>query len=285
MSPVERPRRGPGKLGIDARVMKQPVAVVTGASRGVGRGVAAALLSAGYRVFATGRFIDSADLPAGVERIVCDHLWGGETDHAFEFILSEAGQIDVLVNCAWGGYEQMVEDGRFSWQDPFWKQPPSRWIGMMDTGVRSAWMCAARAAPAMVAAGQGLIVNLGFWAAQSYLGNALYGAAKAATDKLSADMAVELRPHGVAAISLYPGLVRTESVVEAAKSGAFDLSNSESPEFIGRVIVALHASPNLMEYSGRVVVAAAVAREFGVVDIDGKSPAPLELANINPNFS
>jgi NAD(P)-dependent dehydrogenase (short-subunit alcohol dehydrogenase family) len=133
----------------------------------------------------------------------------------------------------------------------------------------------------MVAAGRGLIVNLSFWSATTYLGNALYGAAKAATDKLTADMAVELRPHGVAAISLYPGLVRTEAVMEAAKAGAFDLGNSESPEFIGRVIAALYEDPNLAQRSGRVVVAAAAARELGVLDIDGKSPEPLTHGGVS----
>lgn len=257
--------------------MTQLVGVVTGASRGVGRGVALALHDAGYRVFATGRFIDEADLPAGVERIVRDHLWGGETDEAFEVILNEAERIDVLVSCAWGGGEHLVEDGELSWRAPFWKQPRRRWIGMVETGVGSAWMCSARAAPAMIAARRGLIVNLGFWSATSYLGNALYGAAKAATDKLTAEMAVELRPHNVAAISLYPGLVRTESVVEAAKSGGLDLNNSESPQFIGGVIAALHDDAGIMSRSGRVVVAAAAARELGVLDVDGKSPVPLDL--------
>jgi NAD(P)-dependent dehydrogenase (short-subunit alcohol dehydrogenase family) len=108
-----------------------------------------------------------------------------------------------------------------------------------------------------------------------YLGNVIYGAVKAAADKLTADMAHELRPHGIAAIALYPGLVRTEAVLVAAKAGAFDLSNSESPQFIGRVVAALDNDPNLMALSGRALVAAAVARDRGVLDIDGKSPEPM----------
>ena len=99
---------------------------------------------------------------------------------------------------------------------------------------------------------RGLIVNLGFWAAQKHLGNTIYGIAKAATDKMSADMAHELRDHGIAVVSLDPGLVRTEAVMQAAKSGWLDISNSESPEFIGRVIAALYADPNLMGRSGQV---------------------------------
>jgi NAD(P)-dependent dehydrogenase (short-subunit alcohol dehydrogenase family) len=93
-------------------------------------------------------------------------------------------------------------------------------------------------------------------------------------------MAHELRPHGIAVVSLYPGLVRTESVLAAAAQGAFDLANSESPEFIGRVVAALYADPLLMRRSGQVVVAATAARELGVVDVDGKSPEPLDLDSL-----
>lgn len=255
--------------------MTQGVAVVTGASRGVGRGVAVALHDAGYRVFATGRSVLDAGLPTGIQPMTCDHLDDHQTDQVFEAIVRDEQRVDILANCAWGGYGKMVEDGVFTWSNPFWKQSVHRWTGMMDAGVRAAWACSARVAPVMIAAGRGLIVNLSYWSATAYLGNALYGAAKAASDKLTADMAVELAPHGVAAVSLYPGLVRTEAVMEAARTGAFDLNNSESPEFIGRVIAALYAAPNLAERSGRVVVAAAAALELGVLDTDGKSPAPL----------
>jgi len=254
-----------------------PTAMVTGASRGIGRGVAAALADAGWRVFTTGRSIASADLPAAITRIACDHRDDAQTAAAFERVAEAGRGLDVLVNGAWGGYERMVEDGRFSWPDPFWEQPLHRWEAMFDAGVRAAFVASAHAARLMVPARRGLIVHLGFWAAQRHLGNAIYGAAKAATDKLAADMAHELQEHGIAVISLYPGLVRTESVLEAAASGAFDLTNSESPEFIGRVVAALYAEPQLMARSGKVVVAAAVARELGVLDTDGKSPQPVDL--------
>ena len=93
-------------------------------------------------------------------------------------------------------------------------------------------------------------------------------------------MAHELRPHGIAVVSLYPGLVRTELVLAAAAGGWFDLGNSESPEFIGRVIAALADDPGLMQHSGKVCVAAALAQEYGVSDVDGKHPAPLTLETI-----
>ncbi len=149
----------------------------------------------------------------------------------------------------------------------------------MDAGVRAAFFTSANAANQMVARGRGLIVNISFWAARKYVGNSIYGIAKAATDKMSSDMAYELRRHGVAVVSLYPGLVRTEAVMVAAKGGWLDLSNSESPEFIGKVISALAQDPKLMERSGRALVAAEVAQEFGLLDIDGRQPAPLTLAS------
>ncbi len=252
-------------------------AVVTGASRGVGRGVAAALADDGWKVVATGRSIEGADLPDAVIRAPCDHLDDDQTAAVFEAL---DGRLDLLVNNAWGGYDGMVEDGRFTWGEPFWKQPLYRWSGMIDAGLRTAFICSQHAARLMVPAGRGLIVNISFWAAQKRLGNAIYGLAKAATDKLTADMAQELAPYGVAAVSLYPGLVRTELVEQAARAGAFKLEGSESPEFIGRVIAALAETPDLADRSGRVLVAAAVARDLGVTDIDGASPPALSLAEV-----
>jgi NAD(P)-dependent dehydrogenase (short-subunit alcohol dehydrogenase family) len=227
-------------------------------------------------VFATGRTIENADLPDAVVRIRCDHLSDEQTAAALDQVAA-AGGLDVLVNNAWGGYERMVEDGRFTWGVPFWEQPLHRWAGMMDAGVRAAFVTAAGAARMMLPRGRGLIVNISFWAAQKYVGNTIYGIAKAATDKMTADMAHELKSHGIAVLSLYPGLVRTEAVLRAAEGGWLDLANSESPEFIGRVIASLSGDPRLMDRSGQVVVAAAAAIELGVTDIDGRQPVPLTL--------
>jgi len=251
------------------------IALVTGASRGVGRGAAIGLAEAGFRVFATGRSIASADLPEAVTRIRCDHLRDEETAAAFAEV---SGDLDLLVNCAWGGYERMMENGAFTWSVPFWEQPVHRWSSMMDAGVRAAFIAGQHAARAMVPKRSGLIVNISFWAAQKHIGNLIYGVSKAATDKLTADMAHELRPHGVTVVSLYPGLVRTEAVMLAAEW--LDLSNSESPEFIGRVIAALAQSSKLAERTGQVLVAAALALELGVTDIDGRQPKPLTLETV-----
>lgn len=252
-------------------------AFVTGASRGVGRGVAAELAAQGFQVYGTGRSIAEAELPDAVVRLRCDHLRDEETARAFARVEEDGGEIDVLVNCAWGGYERMVEGGAFTWAVPFWEQPMHRWAGMIDGGVRAAFVAASHAAKGMVARRRGLIVNISYWPAQRHLGNTVYGVAHAVMDKMTRDMAHELRGHGVAVVSLYPGMVRTERVLEAAKGGWLDLANSESPEFIGRVVAGLWSDGELLERSGSVVVAARYARERGIVDVDGKQPEPLTL--------
>lgn len=136
------------------------VALVTGASRGVGRGIAAALSDSGMRVFASGRTIDQAELPSGVERVVCDHTDDDAVARLFARIDADGGRLDVLVNSAWGGYERMVEDGRFTWGAPFWEQPRWRWDAMITAGVRSAFVASQFAARIMVPERRGLIVNI-----------------------------------------------------------------------------------------------------------------------------
>jgi NAD(P)-dependent dehydrogenase (short-subunit alcohol dehydrogenase family) len=148
---------------------------------------------------------------------------------------------------------------------------------MMTAGVRAAFVASQFAARLMVPARRGLIVNISHWAAEKHIGNVLYGVAKAATDKLTSDMAVELRPHGIAAVTLYPGLVRTEAVLAA---GVFDLSNSESPEFTGRAVASLCGDAGLLALSGRTLVVADLAARYGFTDIDGRSPRALTLDEV-----
>ena len=253
------------------------IALVTGATRGVGKGVAEGLRRAGMTVYATGRTIADAELDPAVIRVPCDHTDEAAVDQLFDRIDTAHARLDVLVNNAWSGYERMVENGSFTWPVPFWEQPRWRWQAMMDAGVRAAFIASQLAARCMVQRQRGLIVNISHWAAQKHVGNTIYGIAKAATDKLTSDAATELREHGVTVVSLYPGLVRTEAVLAA---GVFDLSNSESPEFLGRAVAALAADPDRSRWTGQVVVAAALAEHYGFSDVDGRQPQPLTLADV-----
>jgi NAD(P)-dependent dehydrogenase (short-subunit alcohol dehydrogenase family) len=256
--------------------LSEQVALVTGASRGVGRGVALGLAHAGAKVFATARSITQAEGP-DITAIACDHTDDRVVAEVFRHIKETAGRLDILVNAAWGGYERMVEDGRFTWSAPFWEQPMWRWEAMVTAGARAAFVASQHAARTMVPAHRGLIVHISSWAAQKYGGNVVYGVAKAASDKMASDMAHELGPHGVTVVSLYPGLVRTEAVLAA---GVFDLSNSESPEFIGRAVAALANDDKVSRLNGSVVVAAALAAEYDFTDVDGRRPRPLTLADV-----
>ncbi len=259
--------------------LRGKVAVVTGASRGIGKGVASELADHGARVYVTGRSEpDLRYLDGRGTALRCDHRVDDQVEAAFRRISEDAGGIDILVNNVWGGYESMAEEGEFTWPKPFWEQPLWRWDAMFAAGVRAHYQASRLAAPSMIARGRGLIVNISSWAAQKHAGNVAYGVAKAATDKMTSDMAVELKPHGVAVVSLYPGLVRTEKVMEAA--AWMDMSNSESPEFIGRAVVGLASDSDVMRHTGHVLIAAALASEYGFTDVDGTKPRPLTLADV-----
>jgi dehydrogenase/reductase SDR family protein 1 len=153
--------------------------------------------------------VESPSLPVGRSAWVVGSQASAEQVAAvFERVAQEAGSIDILVNNVWGGYEQMMEDGVFTWSKPFWEQPLWRWDAMFDAGVRAHYYASQLAARFMVARRLGLVVNISFRAAQKHIGNVAYGVSKPATDKTTADMATELRPHGIAVVSLHPGLVR-----------------------------------------------------------------------------
>ena len=255
------------------------VALVTGASRGVGKGIALELARAGAAVYITGRSVEDMEYISGKgTALECDHRNDEQVRSAFRRIGDEQGRLDVLVNNVWGGYENMVENGEFTWPRPFWEQPLWRWDAMFQAGVRAHYVASQLAAQVMVTQRSGLIVNISFWAAQKHIGNVAYGVSKAATDKLTEDTSHELREHSVAVVSLYPGLVRTEKVMQAAEW--LDLSNSESPQFIGRAVVALASDPRVMEKTGRVLVAASLAQEYGFTDVDGKTPRPLTAGDV-----
>lgn len=255
------------------------VALVTGASRGVGKGVARALADCGATVYATGRTIQATETSSGkIIAVRCDHRDDSEVRALFDRIRGERGRLDILVNNVWGGYENMMENGEFTWTRPFWQQPLWRWDAMFQAGVRAHYLASCLAAPMMIARRSGLIVNISFWAAQKHIGNVAYGVSKAATDKLTTDTAHELKQHNVTIVSLYPGLVRTEAVLAAA--AWLDLSNSESPEFVGRAVAALACDSNLIQRTGSVLVTATLAREYNFTDMDGKSPRALTLQEV-----
>ena len=263
-----------GAMNLDGKV-----ALVTGGTKGVGRGIAHELAQSGARVYVTGRSApDHALIEEHVLGLKCDHRIDSQVDAAFAAVIREANAVDVLVNNVWGGYDHMIENGVFTWPKPFWEQPLWRWDEMFAAGVRAHYRASQLAVPGMIAKRQGLIVNISFWAARKHIGNVPYGVSKAATDKMTSDMAAELRASGVTVVSLYPGLVRTEKVMEASQW--LDLSNSESPEFIGRAVAALAADPGVSRYTGQVLVAASLAVKYGFTDIDGKKPRPLTLANV-----
>ncbi len=273
--------------------LSNKIAVVTGASRGVGKGVALGLGEAGATVYVTGRTIknktDAGKLGGTIFEtakavtefggtgigIQCDHRDDAQVEAVFKRIAKESKKVDILVNNAWAGYENMREGRTLTYFKPFWEQPFWRWDAMFNAGVRAAYISSAFAARMMTRKKSGLIVNISFWSAQVYLGNAQYGASKAAVDKLTEYMAHELENFNVAVVSLYPGLVRTESILKNVKH--FDMSNSESPQFIGRVVAALATDPDIMRKSGKVLVAAQEALEYGIHDIDGRQPRPLTL--------
>ena len=152
-----------------------------------------------------GRCPHHAPFDEPVTAIRCDHRHDEEVDAACDRVVREAGAIDVLVNSVWGGYERMIDNGAFTWSQPFWQQPLWRWDAMFAAGVRAHYAASQCAARTMVPRRRGLIVNISFWAARKHIGNVAYGVAKAATDKMTADMATELAPHGVTVVSLYPG--------------------------------------------------------------------------------
>jgi dehydrogenase/reductase SDR family member 1 len=255
------------------------VALVTGGSYGVGKGIVQGLSETHATVYFTARTPEKSDLSAqNILPLCCDHRNDSEVEEVFRQIIDKQGRLDILVNNVWGGYERMVENGEFTWPRPFWEQPIWRWDAMFQAGPRAHYIASQFAARMMVKQKSGLLVNISFWPAQKYIGNVAYGVSKAATDKMTKDMAHELREYNVAAVSLYPGLVRTEKVMEAASF--LDLSQSESPQFIGRAIASLAADPGIMEKTGQILIAAELAQEYGFTDIDGRQPRPLTLKDV-----
>lgn len=285
------------------------IAVVTGASRGAGKGIALELGAAGATVYVTGRstrehpapgydrilaLSGRRELPGTIEEtaeavtraggrgipVRCDATSDGEVTALFARVQAEQGRLDLLVNNAWGGHETF--DGIF--EAPFWERPLEQWDSMFDRGVRNHLVASRHAAPMMVARRNGLIVTTTFWDRDRYLkGNLLYDLAKAAMSRLAFAMAQELKPHGVASVAVAPGWMRTEFVLaghqtdEAHWQERPALARTESPRYVGRAVAALAADPDVMARTGHVLRVGDLARAYGFTDVDGRYVPPFEM--------
>jgi NAD(P)-dependent dehydrogenase (short-subunit alcohol dehydrogenase family) len=268
------------------------VALVTGASRGAGRGIALALGAQGATVYVTGRSTPGSGSAEGLSgtveetasavtarggtgrSVVCDHTDDAQVEALFDRIREEAEGLDVLVNNVWGGYEHYDFEG-FSAR--FWRQPRSRWDDMFVAGVRAHLVASQLAAPLMLPRGGGLIVNTTYWDADKYLGNLYYDVAKAAVNRMVYGLAAELRPYHIAALALSPGFMRTERVMATHAAEPFDLARTETVAYVGRAVAALASDDRVIEKTGRVVQVGDLAREYGFADVDGAQAAPFEI--------
>jgi NAD(P)-dependent dehydrogenase (short-subunit alcohol dehydrogenase family) len=262
------------------------VAVVTGASRGIGKGIALALAEAGATVYVTGRTVSAGSHPlpgtVGETAAECDRRGGKgvavQVDHAdddqvaalFAQVERDEGRLDILVNNAFALPEDLTEP------KPFWEKPLSNWE-MVDVGVRSNFVAAWHAAKIMTPRKSGLIVAISGYVGVTYTYGVVFGACKSAVDRMARDMAIELKPHDVASVSLWQGLTFTERAERnIANNPAMKQSIVTnplvgcSPEFPGRVIVALASDPQVMRRSGATLITAELAQDYGVTDIDGK---------------
>lgn len=276
------------------------VCVVTGASRGAGRAIALVLGEAGAMVYVTARSTRARGAASGeavsgtiedtVEAVrgrggtaipvMCDATDDEQLRRLFDRVRAEHGQLDLLVNNAWAGYER---HDVATFTAPFWKQPlEERWRSMFEVGVRTHFAASRHAAPLMIEQRAGLIVSTVAWASGGYLGNLYYDVAKAAIARMVFGIATELRPHGVAAVALAPGFMRTERVLAAHAAQPFDLSGTESPEYLGRAVLHLAADPHVLtSKTGQLLTVGDLAREYGFHDVDGSQPDSFRLSGTN----
>jgi NAD(P)-dependent dehydrogenase (short-subunit alcohol dehydrogenase family) len=258
--------------------LKDRVALVTGASRGGGKGIALVLGEEGAVVYVTGRSVRGQQPTLGrpgtiddtAEELTdrggtgiavrCDHTDDSQVEALFERIRDEHGQLDLLVNNAWSGYELPLY-----FETPFWEMEWRHWDLMFQGGLRAAAFASFLTAPMMIEARRGLIVNM-TWVLDRPHGVTFYEVVKNATNKLTEQMADDLRPHGVACVAVSPGFMLLERMDLSPEIAA----TAESPEFPGRAIAALASDPNVLQKSGGVFTTPALAREYGFTDVDGK---------------
>lgn len=258
------------------------VAIVTGASRGVGKGIALGLGEAGATVYVTGRSETEGSVPGTIGQTAaevsalggrgiahrCDHADDAQTEALVRRVLEEQGRIDVLVNNAFA-----IPEGQVIGK--FWELPIAQWDVMTTVGLRSHFVASALVAPSMIARKKGLIVNVSSFGAKVYAISVAYGVGKAGVDRMSRDMARELAPHGVTALSIWPCIVRTERLSIEPERLGYDPKGGESPTFSGRAVAALAKDPNVIAKSGKPWVVAELAQEYGFTDVDGSRPASM----------
>jgi NAD(P)-dependent dehydrogenase (short-subunit alcohol dehydrogenase family) len=285
------------------------IAVVTGASRGAGRGIAAELGAAGATVYVTGRtrrggatpayakllaLAKTDALPGSIDEtaeevtraggkgiaVPCDHTVDAEVAALFARVKADHGRLDLLVNNAWGGHESF--DGIFSM--PFWEHSLDHWESMLDKGLRNHLLASRHAVPLMRGQGRGLLVTTTFWDRGHFLkGNLFYDLAKAGMVRLAFGMAEELRPHGIASVAVSPGWMRTEIILAAHQTDEAHwqekpaLARTESPRYLGRAVVALASDAQVLKKSGKVHLVAELAQEYGFTDIDGRQVEAFRL--------
>jgi NAD(P)-dependent dehydrogenase (short-subunit alcohol dehydrogenase family) len=259
------------------------VAVVTGASRGVGKGIALALADAGATVYVTGRTTTPGtqalsgtigETAAEVGRrggkgvaVQVDLTRDADIAALFEQVRRDEGRLDLLVNNAIVIPDELTQPGGF------WEKPLSNWA-MFDVGLRAAFVCAWHAAQIMTPQRSGLIVGISGYVGVTYTYGPIFGATKAGLDRMARDMAIELKEHDVASLSLWQGFTFTERAIENLKTvpgmaAQLRSSAGSSPEFPGRVVAALAADPDIMKKSGGTFINAELALEYGITDVDG----------------
>jgi NAD(P)-dependent dehydrogenase (short-subunit alcohol dehydrogenase family) len=246
---------------------QSPVAVVTGASRGAGRGIAAALRTAGWRVYVTGRTV--TDPGDGAIPVRVDHGDDAAVGALFDRVADECGRLDLLVNNAAAIHDDLTNP------KPFWEKPLAL-ADVLDVGLRSAYVASWYAAPLMVEQGRGLIAFTSSPGSVCYMHGPAYGAQKAGVDKLAADMAVDFDGSGVVTMSIWMGILLTEKFRRAfdghPEALAKTAEHAETPEFTGRLIDALYRDPALSELSGQTLIGAELATRYGIADEDGRQP-------------
>jgi NAD(P)-dependent dehydrogenase (short-subunit alcohol dehydrogenase family) len=263
------------------------VAIVTGASRGAGRGIAIALGAHGCTVYVTGRTLNPGDhnlggtiaetakavTEAGGKGIPvkCDSGNDEEVKALFEKVMEEQGRLDILVNNAAAIYDELNAPGNF-WEKPL------KLADLMDVGLRSGYVASWLAAPIMVEQDRGLIVFTSAPGAVHYTFGPAYGAHKVGMDKMAHDMDIDFRHAGanVAVTSIWMGAVMTERLQMVIDSDPDQFGGlkaiSESPEFTGHIVWAMYNDPGLGEKSGQTFIGAELAVEYGIQEEDGRQP-------------